>query len=121
MTLARSGLFVLLCACVAAVSARSLPSVSTAAWREVHVDRLVSEHEALGLVSPSQDCRKVAGAGDADHPWLLVHFRRSPLMVYRVVPASDKVPETAGQELFVNLRDCQAHPLVRAAFSMGVL
>lgn len=76
-------------------------------WTEGHFDQLVTAHDHTPLVSRQNDCRAQFNA-PASQQWALVHVRRVPGYLYRVVP----VPEIQqalikGQKVWINASLCQ--------------
>jgi hypothetical protein len=70
-------------------------------WRVAHVDHVVQAHESTPLVTFGEDCRYVVDGAD----WMLVHYRRPPGEVYRVVHGSAS-DFKEGQEIYVQVDDC---------------
>jgi len=81
-------------------------------WRVAHLDHEVSLVESTPLVRFAEDCRAVPlGEGQSEPArWALLHFRRPPEDVYRVVPVTGGMPVQEGQQVYVNVNDC-AQPL----------
>ncbi|MGC4062280.1 MAG: hypothetical protein QM749_16105 [Aquabacterium sp.] len=100
--------------CIAALTLSGCESYPDAAhpmsdgWRVAHVDHEVTANESTPLVRFTEDCRAVPIPIGRPEParWALLHFRRPPVDVYRVVPlmGADRVEE--GQEVYVNVDDC---------------
>lgn len=61
--------------------------------------------EGLVGVGATQDCRAVVSDSAAEQTWLLVHFRRPPIMVFRVVPAIGDHEYGLGDPVLVNVSD----------------
>lgn len=83
-----------------------------AGWRMAHVDRVLPLDERLEVVGATQDCRLTAPNSAAGQAWLLVHYRRPPIMVFRVVPAMANRDYAAGEPVWINVSDCHAQPRV---------
>jgi hypothetical protein len=77
-------------------------------WRIGHVDHEVTADESTPLVRFTEDCRAVPIPIGRPEPsrWALLHFRRPPVDVYRVVPLMGVERFEAGQEVYVNVDDC---------------
>ena len=77
-------------------------------WRVAHIDHAVSLDESTPLVRFAEDCRAVPlVAGQAEPAgWVLLHFRRPPEEVYRVVPLPAGMRLVQDREVYVNVTDC---------------
>ena len=77
-------------------------------WRVAHTDRAVSLDESTPLVRFAEDCRVAPRAAGQAEPagWVLLHFRRPPGDVYRVVPLPSGMRIEENREVYVNVSDC---------------
>ena len=76
-------------------------------WTEGRFDRLLTAQDHTPLVSRQNDCR-AQSASPASQQWALVHVRRVPGQVYRVVPAPEAQALVNGQKVWINSSQCQA-------------
>ena len=79
----------------------------SAGWRVAHIDHEVSLDESTPLVAFSEDCRATLD-GKAPTRWALLHFRRPPEEVFRVVPLQPGQAFKDEAEVYVNVNDCAA-------------
>jgi hypothetical protein len=77
----------------------------SAGWRVAHIDHEVSLDESTPLVAFSEDCRATLD-GKAPRRWALLHFRRPPEDVFRVVPLQPGQAFKDEAEVYVNVNDC---------------
>lgn len=78
-----------------------------ALWRVGYIDHEVALTESAPLVRFSQDCRAVLPAEQtADVRWVMLHYRRPPEEVFRIVPLPDRQHITEGQPVYVKVDEC---------------
>jgi hypothetical protein len=77
-------------------------------WRVAHIDHTVSPDESTPLVRFAEDCRAVPLAAGQAEPagWVLLHFRRPPEEIYRVVPLPAGMHVSENREVYVKVTDC---------------
>lgn len=75
-------------------------------WTEGRFDQLLTAKDQTPLVSRQNDCR-VQSTSPASQQWALVHVRRVPGQVYRVVPAPEAQALVNGQKVWINACQCQ--------------
>lgn len=77
-------------------------------WRAGEVDHDVALDESTPLVRFSEDCRAMMSPVNQTAPvrWTLLHFRRPPEEVFRVVPNWADHPLAPGQPVYLNVEDC---------------
>jgi hypothetical protein len=79
----------------------------TAMWRVGYVDHEVDLTESTPLVRFSQDCRSVLPDAQTDGAkWVMLHYRRPPEEVFRVVPLPRDQHVAAHQTVYVKVDDC---------------
>lgn len=86
-------------------------------WRVAHMLREVGVDEPVPQVSAQHDCRHAAtgpgqGGVQGTH-WALLRYRSPPGEVWVVVPSPVALALQAGDEVDVDVRDCQAPLHVR--------
>lgn len=81
-------------------------------WRVGHIDHTVTLDESTPLVRFGEDCRAIPLAQNQTAPvrWAMLHFRRPPEEVFRIVPVWTEAALTEGQVVYVKVDDC-AKPL----------
>lgn len=81
-------------------------------WRVAHVDHEVTFDESTPLVRFSEDCRAIPLGSSQTAPvrWAMLHFRRPPEEIFRIVPVWSDARLAEGQQVYVNVDDC-ARPL----------
>ena len=77
-------------------------------WRVAHIDHAVRLDESTPLVRFAEDCRSVPLAAGQTEPagWALLHFRRPPEDVYRVVPLPSGMHFAENLAVYVKVTDC---------------
>lgn len=76
-------------------------------WRVAHVDHEVALDESTPLVRFSEDCRSLMPSAQTyGVRWALLHFRRPPEEVFRVVPLKDGQHLKEEQTVYVNVDNC---------------
>lgn len=81
-------------------------------WRVGHIDHEVTLDESTPLVRFGEDCRGIPLPAEQTAPvrWVMLHFRRPPEEVFRIVPVWAGATLTEGQVVYVKVDDC-AKPL----------
>lgn len=81
-------------------------------WRVGHVDHEVALDESTPLVRFGEDCRDIPLPPQQTAPvrWAMLHFRRPPEEVFRIVPVWSDTALPEGQLVYVKVDDC-AKPL----------
>ena len=82
-------------------------TASGASWSEAYVDHLIGPQDQARLVAPQNDCRLNTASTVASQQWALVHARRVPGQVYRVVPVTADQSVTEGQKVWIQGNQCQ--------------
>lgn len=75
-------------------------------WQEARFDQWLTVQDHAPLVSRQNDCR-AQSTTPASQRWALVHVRRVPGHVYRVLPAPEAQALVNGQKVWINASQCQ--------------
>ncbi|TAK98695.1 MAG: hypothetical protein EPO09_02115 [Aquabacterium sp.] len=76
-------------------------------WRVGYIDHDVTLNESTPLVRFSQDCRDILPSTQTmGVRWVMLHFRRPPEEVFRIVPLPDGQQLAEGQKVYVKVDEC---------------
>ena len=77
-------------------------------WRVATIDHIVTSDESTPLVAFEHDCRSLMSTGPHGTPnWVMLHYRRPPGDVYRVVPVADPQTVHEGDSVYVQSKACE--------------
>lgn len=76
-------------------------------WRVATVDHTVKLDESTPLVGFTQDCRALLHtASEPPSSWVMLHYRRPPEDIFRVVPVADPSQLKQGDSVYVQVQSC---------------